>query len=611
MRNWNLEPVSRRAFLKGASASIAALSLAPHLRFRANEKLAGPTKLLPFRYGEVRLLGGPLGNQFDRIHRAYVALDNDRLLKPFRHRAGLPDPGEELGGWYQGPDANNPGQCFGQYLSGLSRFAGVTRDASTYAKVRNLVAGFGQTVAPDGFSYADKQAATFAPAYDIDKNQIGLIDAYQCAGLAEAKDLLPRIVRGAVPYLPSRAFDQYENPRQSPVDESYTLPENLLNTYELTGDAYFLAVARRFFLDGSYFDPLARGTNVLPGLHAYSHVNALSSACKAYAVLGDNKYLLAALNAWEMIERTQQFASGGWGPNEKFVEPGKGLLGESLLNTHASFETPCGSYAHCKLARYLMGFTGESRYGDVMERVIYNTVLGAKDPSGTGQFFYYSDYHAGAQKTYHSDKYPCCSGTLPQVVADYAINCYFHDESGLYVNLFAPSQVRWNLRGQEIRLAQNTRYPDADSSELRFTLDSDAEFSLFVRIPGWLESHAQISVNDKPLEIPAERGSFAAIRRKWKNNDTVQIALPFTLRTDPVDDRHPDIIALMWGPLMLVAIDAPLEIPGNAILSSAGAMKARPYRASEFELIRPAGSVTFKPFYKVQSETYTTYMRQT
>ena len=137
-------------------------------------------------------------------------------------------------------------------------------------------------------------------------------------------------------------------------------------------------------MDRTYFDPLSRGENVLPGLHAYSHVNALCSAARAYLLLGEIKYLEAIRNAWDMIEKTQSFASGGWAPNEEFVVPNKGLLGESLTKTHAHFETPCGSYAHFKLARYLLRFTGEARYGDGLERVLYNTILGVKDPKATG-----------------------------------------------------------------------------------------------------------------------------------------------------------------------------------------------------------------------------------
>jgi DUF1680 family protein len=337
----------------------------------------------------------------------------------------------------------------------------------------------------------------------------------------------------------------------------------------------------------------------------------LGSASKAYLVLGDQKYLHAALNGWDMLEKTQQFASGGWGPNERFVEPNKGLLGESLQTTRNSFETPCGSFAHCKLGRYLMGFTGEARYGDGIERIIYNTVLGAKDPSGTGQFFYYSDYHQAAQKAYYGDKYPCCSGTLPQVVADYTLNCYFRSDDGLYVNLFTPSEVKWNFQGKAVKITQTTRYPDADSSELSVELESPAEFTIYVRIPGWLQSPAKLAVNEKAISVAAQPRTFAAIHRRWQNHDTVQIGLPFAFRLEPVDEQHPDTAALMWGPLMLVALDTPVEIPRTALTPVQGGLKANPYNASQFELPRAPEKLRFKPFYQVQDEIYTTYIRQT
>ena len=198
--------------------------------------------------------------------------------------------------------------------------------------------------------------------------------------------------------------------------------------------------------------------NVLPGKHAYSYVNALSSAMQAYLTLGNEKYLRAAKNAFAMLTE-QSFASGGWGPDELLREPGSGALGASLAENHKSFETPCGAYAHFKLTRYLLMVTQDSRYGDSMERVMYNTVLGAKPLQPDGTAFYYSDYTFSGRKTYSPHRWPCCSGTLPQVAADYRINTYFRDGQGIYVNLYILSTVGFTQDNARIELTQSGTYP--------------------------------------------------------------------------------------------------------------------------------------------------------
>jgi hypothetical protein len=116
-------------------------------------------------------------------------------------------------------------------------------------------------------------------------------------------------------------------------------------------------LAVHYLLDKEWFDPLAAGIDVLPEKHAYSHTIGLSSGAQAYLHLGDAKYLKALTNAWRFLE-PQRYASGGWAPEEQFVHLGQGKLAASLESSKAHFETPCGSFADLKLARYLIRFTG-------------------------------------------------------------------------------------------------------------------------------------------------------------------------------------------------------------------------------------------------------------
>ena len=601
--------MTRRDFMRRAGAGAAGAVRATRGMSAAARPAAEAERqiLFQFNYSDVKLTGGPLLDQFQRIHSAYLTLDEDQVLKVYRRRAGLPAPGPDMGGWY---DANAfaPGHSLGQYISGLARFASATGDQATRAKVERLVAGFAATLGADNNCYASRKAWTEFPAYIYDKHLVGLLDAYRLAGSDSALNLIRRVTAGARRYLPPRAYDrQFEAPKQSPYDESYTLPENLFYAYEVSGDGEYLEMAKKFLLDQTYFAPLARGENVLPGRHAYSHVNALCSAARAYQSLGAPMHFDAIRNAWMMLADTQSFASGGWGPNEAFVEPNQGKLGEILNHTHAHFETPCGAYAHMKLARYLLRFTAGSRYGDGLERVLYNTVLGAKAPRGDGYFFYYSDYHRSAQKTYFPDRWPCCSGTLPQVVADYLISAYFQSPEGIYINLYAPSELSFKIGGEVARLIQETRYPAEESSSIHFELAAPAEFSLFFRIPVWLREPAEIRVNGRPAEAEARPGTFAALKRRWQTGDTIEIALPFSFSASPIDIQHPRTVALMRGPLMLVALDPQFGLPQEA-LAGQGAFQPVPGLAQTFDLDSGEARVRFMPFYRVQEEIYSTYL---
>src|SRR5438270_13799626 len=226
----------------------------------ATAKPHAPTsreRLREFKYSDVKLTGGPIKDQYDRVHAHFLSLDNDRLLKVYRQRAGLPAPGEDMGGWYDA-DGFVPGHTLGQYISGLARFGSATGDAAAHAKVRELVTGYAATLGPDNNPYASPKASTTWPCYILDKYEIGLLDAYQLSGMSEARDLLPRVIRGALPYIPDHTYDRDANsPKQAPYDEPYILPENLFNTWEATGDRTFYDMGRKYLLNEIYFDPLA------------------------------------------------------------------------------------------------------------------------------------------------------------------------------------------------------------------------------------------------------------------------------------------------------------------------------------------------------------------
>jgi DUF1680 family protein len=567
---------------------------------------APPAPLAELAYGQVQFGAGPLERQARENHRLVLSLDEDALLRPFRVRAGLSAPGQELGGWYD-TYAFAPGATFGQWMSALSRYYAISGDAATLAKVQRLVRAYAATIDARGSFYRDNRF----PAYTYDKLVGGLADAERLGLDATARATLARTTRAAVPYLPPRAMPRNEHAQpgedfsQHAWDESYTLPENQFQAWQLTGDRIHMQLGRRFLYD-EFFAALAGGDNALPGKHAYSHVNALSSAAQAYLSLGDPMYLAAAQQGFAMIS-AQSFATGGWGPDEHFVIPGSGALGASLEGQNKSFETPCGAYAHFKLTRYLLRITRDSRYGDSMERVLYNTVLGAKPIQPDGHAFYYSDYTRQARKAFHPDRWPCCSGTLPMVAADYAISTCFTDAQGIYVNLYVPAQINWTQNEVRCGLSIETDYPYAGGVSMTLRLPSPQLFTLNLRIPAWAQD-ASVVINGKREPTP-QSGRFAAIRREWHSADRVELELPDARRLESVDATHPDTVALLAGPLVLMRIVEADAQPTPMRRDSLRRAQRDRSGAHEWQVATDAGAVKLKPFMDIDAEQYSAYQR--
>lgn len=558
------------------------------------------------RYGQVQWAPGPLERQARENHRLLVSLNEDAMLRPFRVRAGQAAPGVDMGGWYDA-DAFAPGSTFGQWISALSRFYAATGDVPTRDKVCRLVHAYAATIEPDGRFYRHNRF----PAYTYDKLVRGLIDARRFARADGALAALELTTQAALPHLPERAIPRNEHSQpgedfsRHAWDESYTLPETQFLAWHLTGQEVYRSLAMRFLYD-EFFSALAAGENVLPGKHAYSHVNALGSAAQAYLSLNSPQHLEAALQGFAMID-AQSYATGGWGPNEHFIEPGSGALGASLADCKMSFETPCGAYAHIKLARSLLRITRDARYGDSMERLLYNTVLGALPLQPDGRAFYYSDYSQSARKTFHWDRWPCCSGTLPLTAADYAISLGFTDALGVYVNLFAPAHVSWQQRGITCRLDMTTGYPYDGIVSLTLQSPAPLRFTLRLRIPAWV-STAQIHINGRRAALACSPGTFAAIDREWHPGDRVDLELSLPLRCLGVDVEHPRTVALLAGPLVLMRTldgmnDAHAAPTLTALLSA-----RRPHpTAHSWQVQGRDSTMVYRPFMDIQEEHYRVY----
>lgn len=569
--------------------------------------LPASSPLEEFGYGDVTLDSLLHEQQLQQTHAVLMGLSDDALLKPFRMMAGQPAPGEDIGGWYR-YDPNYdwhtfdagfaPSATFGQWVSALARVHAITGSQAVREKVLRLNRLYAQTIAGD---FYEKNRF---PAYCYDKLVCGLIDSHKFVGDPDAFAILQKTTDTALPHLPPKAVEHGQSWRPGKDeswtwDESYTMPENLFLAYGRGAGERYRALAVQY-LNEPFYDRLAAGQNDLAGRHAYSHVNCLCSAMQAYLTLGDEKYLRAAKNGFDMLA-AQSFATGGWGPDELLRATGSADVFDSLSKIQSSFETPCGSYAHFKLTRYLLRVTRDPRYGDSMERMMYNTILGAKPLEADGRTFYYSDYTFKGRKVYSPHRWPCCSGTMTQVAADYRINTYFRDARGVYVNLYIPSTLLWRQDGTQVGLTQKGEYPYDAHVQFEVKAAKAAEFAVNLRIPAWAEG-ASVAVNGK--REAAAAGSFARLQREWKNGDGIDLELPMKARLEAVDPKHPETVALMVGPLVLFAIT-----DAQPAVTRAQLLAAKKDGAQSWQVETAGGAVKMLPWVGIGEEEYSTYLR--
>jgi DUF1680 family protein len=479
-----------------------------------------------------------------------------------------------MGGWCSDTTA----VVFGQWLGGMARLSRATGDDALRLKAARLMAGWGETLPRQTFGH-----------YDYDKFAGGLVDMAAFAGRPDALPLLARMTDWAEAHLGRDRLSATDADSQGGFFngqlEWYTLAENLYRAYLLTGDARYKEFAAVWHYP-HYWGMFTGQVSARPnGFHGYSHVNTLSSAAMAYAVTGDPTYRDALVNAYDYFQQTQCYATGGYGPGEKLMAP-DGALGESVAtepnakylggSAGRSFETPCGTWGVFKLCRYLLQFTGEARFGDWMERVLYNGIGAAlpmanpvaDTPAARGRTFYYADYRlGGARKAYFGDPWPCCSGTYLLDVAELPNLLYFRAPDGLAVALYVPSDVTWTQGdgqgGQPVTLTQRTDYPQGDAVTLSLTMARPTAFTLRLRVPAWA-SGALVWVNDTPVNVvggTCPPGGWAMLARTWRPGDRITLRLPLAERQVPIDVQHPRRVAHVRGPLALVR---PLDGPGAA-----------------------------------------------
>lgn len=514
-------------------------------------------KIQPFPMTQVRVTGGAYKQAEEWNHGYMQRLAADRLVRNFQLNAGISSQAKPLGGWetdVAGRAGELRGHFTGHYLSAAALLYASTGDNEIKVKSAEMVdalakcqqklsGGYLSAFPTTWFDRLDARKPVWAPFYTIHKIMAGMIDQYQLAGNKQALE----VVQGMADWADKWTASKSEEHMQQILETEFGgMAESLYNLTAITNDERWAKAGDRF-TKKRVFNPLAMQRDQLRGLHVNTHIPQIIGAARRYEISGDERFHDVASYFFYTVSTGRTYVTGGTSNDEGWLAQPR-LLAAELKQGIATAECCC-AYNMLKLARHLYSWTGDPKLFDYYERIQLNHRIGTIHPD-SGYTQYYLSLTPGAWKTFNTedDSFWCCTGTGVEEYSKLNDSIYWHDDRGVFVNLFIPSELNWTEKG--FRLRQETSFPEQQSTTLLVTAGAPTQFSLRLRVPGWLTASPTIKLNGKPLEVSAEPGSYLTLTRVWNSGDQVEMSLPMHLHMESMpDDKHQQ--AFLYGPVVL------------------------------------------------------------
>lgn len=361
----------------------------------------------------------------------------------------------------------------------------------------------------------------------------------------------------------------------------------LVKLYRATGDRRYLDLSK-FFLDArGKYDKYDRNSKdqfrsgaywqdhkaVIDQDEAVGHaVRAAymySAMTDVAALRNEQTYRVAVDNLWDNVTGKKMYITGGIGSTRHGEAFGKNY---ELPNSTAYCET-CASIANCMWNLRMFMLHGDAKYIDVLERSLYNAVLSGISLDGK-EFFYPNVLSCDENGAERSEWFncSCCPSNLSRFIPSIPGYVYATSDAGVYVNLYGANQAGITLgNGKRIDMSQKTSYPWEGNIELTVTPESKQEFSIMLRIPGWVdnrpvpsdlytymnadEKKIVIKINGEVQNAPIEKG-YAVLARKWEPGDVIQLTLPMEVHKNKANDKvEADInhLSVERGPIVYCA----------------------------------------------------------
>lgn len=207
---------------------------------------------------------------------------------------------------------------------------------------------------------------------------------------------------------------------------------------------------------------------------------------------------------------------------------------------------------------------GNLEAGDIMERVIFNTLLASQDAAGR-QIRHFTPF-SGPREFFAEDAC-CCPGNFRRGMGHLPSLIYLALDTSVAVNLYTCSEAEFELpSGVAVRVEQDTDYPNSGQVELVVDPSEPSVFAVQLRVPRW-SSGIRVAVNGQVVDDPAEVPGGIEIEREWQPGDGITLVMPMLWRWVAGRDTQKGRAALSRGPMIYclspsrngLAADTPLR----------------------------------------------------
>jgi len=265
--------------------------------------------------------------------------------------------------------------------------------------------------------------------------------------------------------------------------------------------------------------------------HAVRAVYMYTAMADLARLTGDRELLEACRRLWSNTTTKQMYITGGIGSTHH----GEAFSFDYDLPNDTVYAETCASIGLIFFARRMLLLEPRSEYADVMERALYNNVIGSMSQDGK-HYFYVNPLEVWPKASEHNpgrrhvkpvrQKWFGCSCCPPNVARLLSsLNSYIYtasaEENKIYAHLFIGSEAQFGLAAGQVALKQQSRLPWEGYARFEFTEAPSEPFALALRIPSWSLNQAVMRINGVPAHYDVEQG-YAVVNRQWVPGDIVE-----------------------------------------------------------------------------------------